>query len=112
MRKIDAFKNEHELRDRNRSRRYRVITRRNDERPDLKPFVVQTVSTSVPEQYLNPVAGTIEKNKKVSRKRVLAHNDSYESRQTVEALAHVCRLQADEHLHGGWEREHCPLPGP
>jgi len=112
MRKVDAFKNEHEFRDRDRGRRHRVITRRNDERTGLKPLVVQAVAASVPEQYLNPVAGSVEKYKKVTGKRVLAHNAGYECRQAVEALAHVRRLQADENLHGGWECEHAVLPGP
>jgi len=107
MRKIDAFKNEHELRDRNRGRSACVITRRDGERPDLKPFVVQTVAASVPEQNLDPVAGSIEKYKKVTGKRVLAHNAGYQCRQAVETLAHISRLQADERLHCGWQGEHC-----
>lgn len=111
MRKIDAFKNEHEFRNRNRGRSARVITRRNNKSPGLKPLVVQTVPAPVPKQNLNPVARTIEKNKKVPGKRVLVYNAGYECRQAVEALAHISRLQADENLNGGWQREHVSLPG-
>lgn len=112
MRKVDPFKNQHELRDRNRGRRHRVITRRNDKRPGFKPLVVQTVTAPVPEQNLDPVAGTVEKHKKVPGKRVLAYNAGYECRQAVKTLAHVSRLQADENLDGGWQCEHAVLPGP
>jgi hypothetical protein len=111
MRKIDAFKNEHELRDRYRGRRHRVITRRNNKRPGLKPLVVQAVSGPVPEQDLDPVPIAVEKHEQVAGQRILVYHSGHHRRQAVETLAQVGRLQADEHLHGGWQREHAVLPG-
>jgi len=112
MCKIDAFKNEHKLRDRNRGRSARIITRRDNKRPGLKPLIVQAVTASVPEQYLDPVTVAVKKYEQMAGQRVLTYNPGNERRQAIKTFAQVGRLQADEYLHSRWQREHVPLPGP
>ena len=57
----------------------------------LKSLVPNTESVSVPEQNLDPVALTIEKQEQVARQRVLVERLLGHTPQTIEAKIHVNR---------------------
>ena len=65
-------------------------------------------ASAIPRQDLDLVATTIEEHEPVSAGRIKIHGVAGQAHQSVEALAHVGGIPAQEHAHGRRQGQHEP----
>src|SRR5207248_9701824 len=82
------------------------IAQRHCVRPLLQSLAPDRETVLVPVQNFYPVLAPTRKHKQVSGEGVQSQVLADERVQTIEALAHVARRQAQIHSHAGWQVEH------
>src|SRR5262245_6908498 len=107
-RELDPAENHRQLR--HRDTQVGRVPGREGERAPYQPAHIQPVTVALPGQDLETVPAAVAENKQIAAARVPAQVGGHDSRETVEALAPVLRLEAKPNPPGQPEGQHAPPP--
>src|ERR1700678_3891824 len=101
---VDPLQQHRELRGAQTHRPMRRL--RPHEAPAFKTLGEETQSIPAPPQDLHPITRFATEHKELSRERVLGELRLHESRESIEAVAHIGRARGEPHLHSRRQCNH------